>query len=206
MLKFSSQFSSQFGARTLIIAMLCALTALTACKTTTLHRKSLAAYNYEAVDGLLSRAGDRISTETPMLVGTIGNVNNVETSSTLGRSISEQLSARLANRGYMVTELKLRQGISIQHGGLNPASSGEYLLSRDVGEIAGEHKAAAALTGTYSVGAESVLVNLRLIDIRSGQLIAAYDYVLPKSADITAMLGNSNEMGIGGFFQGLASF
>lgn len=198
--------------RTFIVLALLALVpfALSACRTTALPDKSLARYNYEAVDDLLKGAGAQITKETPLLVSTIGDVNNVETSSTLGRTISEQLSARLAQKGYTVAELKLRSGISIQNGGLSPATSGEYLLSRNVSEIAGEHKAAAALTGTYAVGAKNVMVSLRLIDIRSGTLITAYDYVLPKTADITSMLvsgtGNSASVIGGGFFIGASNF
>lgn len=195
--------------RTLLVIALAALTTLGACKTTSFtNSKPLSAYNYQAVDTITTRARPALTRETPMLVGTIGNINNVETSSALGRTISEQLSARLAQKGYKVAELKFRQGISIQHGGLDPAKSGEYLLSRDVAEIAGEHKAVAALTGTYSVGAQNVLVNLRLIDIRSGEIMTAYDYTLPKTADIVAMLnnGSNNSTTTGAFFSGISSF
>lgn len=154
--------------------------------------KSLMSYNYAAVDALMAKAGKSITKNTPMLVGTVGNVNNVETSSTLGRTITEQISAHLAEKGYKVAEMKLRQGISVQEGGLNSAGTGEFLLSRNVREISGEHKAAAAVTGTYSVGADTVLVNLRLIDIRSGNIITGYDYVLPKTADVAVMTRGAN--------------
>jgi len=185
--------------------------ALAACDTPrnpqgyAVSAKSLMSYNYKAVDDLMSRTGKSVNKNTPMLVGTIGNVNDVETSSTLGRTITEQLSARLAQKGYKVAELKLRQGISVQRGGLDTASSGEYLLSRDVRNISGEHKAAAALTGTYSVGAETVLVNLRLIDIRTGNVITGYDYVLPKTADVSAMTRNGSN-GANSFFTNGSDF
>lgn len=153
--------------------------------------KSLMSYNYAGVDALMAKAGKAVNKNTPMLVGTIGNVNNVETSSTLGRTISEQLSTRLAQKGYKVAEVKLRQGISVQNGGqMSAASSGEFLLSRDVRNISGEHKAGAVITGTYSVGADTVLVNLRLVDVRTGTVITGYDYVLPKTADVAAMTYN----------------
>lgn len=156
--------------------------------------KSLMSYNYAGVDALMTKAGKMVNKNTPMLVGTIGNVNNVETSSTLGRTISEQLSTRLAQKGYKVAEVKLRQGISVQNGGsMSQASTGEFLLSRDVRNIAGEHKAGAVITGTYSVGADTVLVNLRLIDVRTGNVLTGYDYVLPKTADVAAMTWNTQE-------------
>ncbi|MCB1538657.1 MAG: hypothetical protein H6865_03390 [Rhodospirillales bacterium] len=151
-------------------------------------RRDLTNYTYAATDALMNRAGRSVNKTTPLLVGTIGNVNDVESSSTLGRAITEQISARLAERGYKVAEMKLRQGISIRQGGdLDPAATGEYLLSRDVRDISGEHKAAAAIVGTYAVGADNVLVNLRLVDIRTGNVITGYDFTLPRTADIAAM-------------------
>ncbi len=150
--------------------------------------RSLMSYNYNAVDSVLWRAGKAINKNTPMLVSTIADVNKVNSSSALGRTISEQLSAHLAEEGYKVAQMKLRQGITIQQGGLTDSSAGEFLLSRDVREVAGEHKASAAITGTYSVAADHVLVNLQLIDLRTGNLITGYDYVLPKTADVVALL------------------
>lgn len=149
--------------------------------------RTLRSFNYQAVDALLKKADGKLSKQAPMLVSTISDVNNVEASSTFGRTVSEQVSARLAQKGYKVAELKLRQGISVQQGGLDPQKTGEFLLSRDVSNIGTEHKAAVALTGTYSVGARKVLVNLRLIDIRSGNVITGYDYEVNKTADIAQM-------------------
>jgi TolB-like protein len=126
-----------------------------------------------------------------MVVGTIGNINNVESSSTLGRTITEQVSARLAERGYNIAEMKMRQGINIQEGGFDSSAPGEYLLSSDVRNNSGEHKAAAAVTGTYSIADSVVLVNLRLLDVRTGNIITAYDYTLPKTSDVLVMSGGS---------------
>lgn len=161
--------------------------------------RSLMSYNYNAVDALLWRAGKAVNKNTPMLVSTIADVNKVNASSTLGRTITEQISAHLAEEGYKVAQMKLRQGITIQQGGLTNESAGEFLLSRDVREVAGEHKASAAITGTYSVAARHVLVNLHLIDLRTGNLITGYDYILPKTEDVAAMVRNS-QTGPGSFF------
>lgn len=197
-------------ARFSVIALaLIALVSLSACESLESPPPSSArtfkTYTYNAVDELMSRAGSKITKATPMLVGTIGDVNDVETSSTLGRTITEQVSGRLAQKGFKVAELKLRQGINVQRGGLSPENSGEFLLSRDVRNISAEHKAAAAITGTYSVGANRVLVNLRLIDIRSGNVITGYDYELPKTADVMAMV-SSSESGASGFFSSSWAF
>jgi len=153
---------------------------------------SLKGYSYKAVEELMRRAGKSVSKNNPVLVGTISDVNNVEQSTPFGRTITEQIGARMSQLGYKVAELKMRQGISIQNGATNPDSSGEFLYSRNVQDVSGSHKAALAVTGTYSVGADNVLVNLRLIDIRTGDLITAYDYELDKTADIRALIIKSN--------------
>lgn len=153
--------------------------------------RALTSYNYNAVDSLIWRAGRAVNKNTPILVSTIADVNKVNASSTLGRTISEHLASHLAEEGYKVTEMKLRQGITIQQGGISDASAGEFLLSRDVRDVAGEHKAAAAITGTYSVAVNHVLVSLHLVDLRTGTIIAGYDYSLPKTEDVAAMTRDS---------------
>ncbi len=189
-----------------VFACLLMTLSLAACGTShdingfSTSKKSLMNYNYAAVDALMNRAGRSVNKSTPMLVGTIGNVNNVESSSTLGRAITEQISSFLAQRGYKVAEMKLRQGISITQGNYNGSYAGEYLLSRDARQISGEHKAAAAITGTYAVGADTVLVNLRLVDIRTGNVITGYDYTLPKTPDVAAMTNNMGTGSKGNFF------
>lgn len=149
--------------------------------------KDLVAYNYQAVDLLVKRAGTRITKASPLIVATVVDVNNVETSSALGRTITEQLGSRLAQLGYRVSEMKLRQGVSIQEGLENSKEAGEFVYSRNTDVISNEQRAVAALTGTYTVAKDQVLVNIRLVDVRTSQLITAYDYVLPRSADVSAL-------------------
>jgi hypothetical protein len=50
-----------------------------------------------------------------------------------------------------------------------------------------------AVAGTYSVGDTVVLVNLRLLDVRTGNIITAYDYTLPKTKDVFVMSGGVPE-------------
>ncbi len=146
--------------------------------------RALSSYTYDAADTLVSRAKGAVTTQTPLLVATIGNVDNIETSSPFGRMVTEQLSARLAAKGYNVNEMKLRSSINI-------APDGEYILSRNPAAVTPEYQAAAAISGTYAVAGDKVLVNLRLIDVGSGRLVTAYDYTVPFSQDVKALVWGS---------------
>jgi len=164
------------------------------------HVKQLMRYNYLAVDTMIERAGRRVTPASPLVVGTVVDVSQVERSSPLGRMIAEQLGARLSQKGFRVAETKLRQGISIQDGSAHPSAAGEFIYSRDADAVSQEQRAVAALSGTYAVANDHVLVNLRLVDIRSGQLVTAYDYVLPKTPDVEALLVSGDRLRQDSFF------
>jgi len=178
---------------TLAVLAVAAVTSLSACAPATRgtlgslptrDEKPLSNYSYSAADSLMSRARGSVTAATPLLVATIGNVDSVETSSPLGRMISEQISSRLSQRGYNVSEMKLRSSINVTEGG-------EYILSRDPAAITAEHQAAAAVTGTYTRAGDHVLVNLRLIDLGSGRIVTSYDYTMPMTDDIRSLLNGA---------------
>lgn len=150
--------------------------------------KNLRDYSYGGADDLVSDARYSVGPNTPILVGTLNNVDKLERSNTFGRMTSEQLSARFAQRGFMVSELKMRNSVNIKEGLGDPAESGEYLLSRDVRSIGGEHAAAAVITGTYAVAGNEIFVNLKMIDVATGKIISATDYAVPLTSNIRELV------------------
>lgn len=162
-------------------------------------KKNLQDYSYDGADDLIYDARYGLAATTPVLVGTLNNVDKLERSSTFGRIVAEQVSARFSQRGFSVSELKMRNSVNIKQGLGDPAESGEYLFSRDVGAISGEHQAAAVVTGTYAVAGNDIFVNLKLIDVASGKIISATDYNVPLDSnvrsliegDVTTFYGNS---------------
>lgn len=147
-------------------------------------------YTYDATDDLISDARRGISANTPILVGTLSDVDKLERSSTFGRMISEQISSRLSQRGFSVSELKMRNSVNIKEGLGDTNESGEYLFSRDVSAIGGEHAAAAAVTGTYAVAGKEILVNLKMIDVASGKLLSATDFTVPLDSNTRPLVKN----------------
>lgn len=143
------------------------------------------AKTYSAVDHLLSQLESRQHKELagdPVIVATIVNIDELTESSRLGRSISEQVAARLTQRGYKVIELKLRGNIFVERG------QGELLLSREVKDISLNHRAQALVVGTYSQAKQFIHVNLKVVTGDTQHALAATDYGLPLDGNTRAML------------------
>ncbi|MCL2020669.1 MAG: FlgO family outer membrane protein [Betaproteobacteria bacterium] len=138
--------------------------------------------SYRAADTLLAQAEGRLSPQHPIIVATLVNINALEESSPLGRLIAEQLGARLAQQGFRVVELKVRQKLYMKR------DEGELMLTREIADIAQQHEAQALLIGTYAESVDRVFINLKLTQIESNIALAAVDYALPLDMNIRALL------------------
>lgn len=156
------------------------------------RQKTMTASAYDAADDLIKRAGKNVTRDTPMLIGTIAHINSLEESTPFGRSLSEQLATRMVQKGYKVNEIKLRQSINVQDGIGAPQRAGEFFLSRNINAIGTEQKAAVIVTGTYAPATDHALVSLRMIDVKSGQILAATDEMVDISRDAATLLGQEN--------------
>ena len=146
----------------------------------------LARLTYRAVDRIVTQAAGRIRTDIPLLVGTISDVTAIETSSAFGRMVTEQAATRIAQKGYPVKELKLRDSVNIKGG--SAIESGEFLFSHDTEALKKEHAAGTVLTGTYARGGDEILVNLKLMDVQSGHLLGATDFVVERDSNVDELL------------------
>jgi len=158
---------------------------------------------YRAVDRILAQA-QSVSRGTPMLVGTINDIDYLETATTFGRVVQEQVSTRLTHRQYNVTELKLRNSLNIKQGLLNEDEAGEFMLSRDIEALRGEHRAAALITGTYAIAGKEVMVNLKLLDVATGKVIGATDYSVSLDSNTRRLIQSKGSKGITFYGQSMA--
>lgn len=131
--------------------------------------------NYAATDTLV--AGGKVSTAGgPLLVATVVDIDQLDRSSTLGRLISEHVSSRLVQKGYAVTELKMREPVYMR------TPEGELMLSREVREISAKHGAQAVAVGIYASdtrGANGVVfVSLKLVRPGDNTILGTSDYAL----------------------------
>ncbi|OQW95668.1 MAG: hypothetical protein BWK79_01605, partial [Beggiatoa sp. IS2] len=95
--------------------------------------------SYRAVDNLVKVAkGVHLYQNKPILVASFVNVDDVQASSTFGRTIAEQFSSRIAQHGHKVIEVKMRtNSLFVQE------HTGELMLSRELRDISLQHDAFA---------------------------------------------------------------
>lgn len=138
--------------------------------------------NYKAADQLLAGAMPKLAKGSAVIMATVVNIDALESSSTLGRGISEQVTTRFSQAGYNMIELKFRDSVYMRR------SEGELMLTREISQVARAHNANAVIVGTYAEAGVTVFVNLKVIDPNSNVVLAATDYALPMSSDVRRLL------------------
>jgi TolB-like protein len=138
--------------------------------------------SYDAMDTLLSQCGDDDCGR--LLVATLVDINDVGRTSMFGRQIAEFHASRLSQRDFVVIHATMRQDHMIVRG------SGQFLLSRDIQNLAADYNAKLALVGTYGVVSNSVAVSMRLVSTVDDSTVAAVDYELPRCKAVVDMLSS----------------
>lgn len=140
------------------------------------------AANYGAADALLVQLKGKLSSDKPLIMATIVNIDALEQTSTLGRLVSEQVSTRLAQGGLKMLEMKLRNSVYLKR------NQGELMLTREIGEVAHTHDAQAVVVGSYAETPDAVFVNIKVIQPTTNFVLAGHDFVLKKDATVRAMM------------------
>lgn len=140
------------------------------------------AANYKAAEYLIGKLPKDMLKDSPLLVASFVNIDNLNESSTFGRMVSEQISSRFKQLGYTSIELKLRTSIFIKEG------SGEFLLSRELSDIVTKHNANAMVVGTYAFASDRVYLTVRIVNAVDSTILASYDYTIPMTRDVVKML------------------
>lgn len=138
--------------------------------------------SYTAADELINRSVPPINPAQPVLIATLTDVQSLEDTSLFGKTVSEQISSRLVQRGYKAIELKLRKAVLVN------SEKGELLLSRMAQDIAKEHNAQCAIVGTYSIGNYLIYVSVKVVKLSDNTIISTYNYKLPLGANNRKLL------------------
>lgn len=132
----------------------------------------LGTLTYRAVDQIVV-AAPGIARDTPLVVTSLSDVQNLDRSSALGNIVADMVRTRLVQDGYATSEIRLRNAVSLQK------NEGEFLLSRMPKAILAPQNVAAILTGTYTTTFQKVYISLKFISVSDGRIIAGVDYVVP---------------------------
>lgn len=125
----------------------------------------------------------------PVGVTTFVNIDDLYTSSTFGRMVSEQLMSELAMKGFDVVELRHSDALQF----LN--SSGEFALSRDVRAVRPQRQLAAVVVGTYVVSPDRVYVNARLVQPSTSLVLSAASVEMSKTRELSRLLRGGTSPG-----------
>ena len=138
--------------------------------------------NYAAAASLLGRLQGQLAGGQPLIAATVVNIDALDRSSTLGRLISEQVSARFTLAGHRMIEMKFRNNVYMAR------DQGELMLTREIRDLASSHNAQAVIVGTYAQSSDMVFVNLKVIQPETNVALAVHDYALPLDSMTRSML------------------
>ncbi len=135
-------------------------------------RGDISTLTYRAVDLMLAGAPE-VGAGTQLVVASISDIEQVETSSPLGNIVSDMIRTRLAQDGHTSSDMQLRRDVNFNKG------QGEFLLSRNPRTLMPPPNAAAVVTGTYATSSQKVYVSLKLISASDAHMISGADFVVP---------------------------
>ncbi|MBA4503525.1 FlgO family outer membrane protein [Marinobacterium marinum] len=118
----------------------------------------------------------------PVLAATFADIDDLQQSSTFGRTLSEQFTSALSANGLPVIEVKMRDSLFVKE------RTGELILSRKLHSLLQAHDAQAVLLGSYAIGGSNVYVNVRIVRTSDNIILGSHDFSLPLNRDIKAML------------------
>ena len=118
----------------------------------------------------------------PIGVTTFVNLDDLYTTSSFGRMLSEQVMSELAMRGYDVIELRHSDALQFL------SSQGEFALSRDHGFVRRERELGGVVVGTYVASPIRIYLNARLIDPASSRVLTAGSVEMSRTEEISKML------------------
>ncbi|PID76382.1 MAG: hypothetical protein CSB24_06890 [Deltaproteobacteria bacterium] len=148
--------------------------------------ENLIKFSYNMAEDLIETAFPPLiprHPDKPILTTTFVNNNNLQETSDFGRTLQQHLSSRLVQIGYTVEEVKLRSNLLIQ------PKRGEFMLSRHLYNLKGNHKAQAVMVGTFSFTGRTMYISARLVNPINQIIISSHDYRLCMDDNVLKMFG-----------------
>ena len=116
------------------------------------------------------------------------DLNNLESTSPVGRQISEEMARWFVQAGYKVKEIRKGRDVHID------AKRGEMVLTRDVRKLLSTNVTTEAiLAGTYVVTPEQVRFSMRLLHVPSNDILAMATATVPITSDLKPLLHDMKE-------------
>ncbi|MBF0465328.1 MAG: hypothetical protein HQK88_12455 [Nitrospirae bacterium] len=119
---------------------------------------------------------------SPIVVTTFADLNDLSLTTTLGRSFSEMVMTGLHAKNFEIIEMRKGNAIDIVK------NDGEFMLTRDLRDLAKNHNAKSVFVGTYTVTDKAVVFNGRIIGIADSKLYSAWTTRLVRTKEVDSLL------------------
>lgn len=117
----------------------------------------------------------KMHTSRSVLVTSFVRLDNLKKTTEFGRVISESLINELSNRGFNIIDFRGQMAVSVNE-------HGEYFITRNVSKMNQRVVNSYVVVGTYSRQYGKVMLNARVMDNTTGQIITSarstYDHGL----------------------------
>ncbi|PSW07702.1 FlgO family outer membrane protein [Photobacterium lipolyticum] len=127
------------------------------------------------VEGLteqLINSNQYLTAKTPLAVTSFVDLQEMTETNWLGNSVTESFMFQMQQRGYTIVDYKATGAIKV-------TPDGDFSISRNWKELAAQQPVDYVLTGTMLRQGAGVLVNARIIGMRSRVVIASAQGFLP---------------------------
>jgi TolB-like protein len=114
------------------------------------------------------------------LVTNMVDLNDVQQTNALGRMLSEHLMHELAVRLWAVVDVRANVGLILNE-------TGEFLLTRNTTRGHTNHSDGMVVTGTYMTTTDGVLVNLKVLDAVTSQVLSTAQTRLESSVFLSRL-------------------
>ncbi len=141
----------------------------------------------ELVAELLATSRESVVGELQVAVASFVNLEQLYETSGMGRYISEQMLHELQRAGVEVVDVRMMPSMKISQG------HGEYVLSRDMGELNYVHDVDAVVAGTYTVADGQIFLNVRLLTAGTGKILSSGSTVFEVDSAAAALLQRSGQ-------------
>lgn len=108
----------------------------------------------------------KIKTHRPVLITSFVRLDNLKKTTEFGRVVSESLINDLSIKGFNIIEFRGQLAVSIN-------AEGEYFITRNVDKLRDKIPNTYVVVGTYSRQYGKIMLNARVIDNLTGQIISS---------------------------------
>lgn len=142
-------------------------------------------FGEEIANQLLASQHNGFGHGEKIILTTLVDLDDLQQTSAFGRAMTEALSTCLFKRGFRIIEIRKTLALYIKK------KSGELGLSRDTARLSEDEDVYGLITGTYVLTPGSVIVNIRMIEAASQEVLSVAGLEIERGGNINSLLARS---------------